>query len=378
MDLKFVLHDYENFNTSDFVVDDAFIRHHLFPTRKSQHYWDAWLVRHPLKKKEWYRAKELIEAVQLGLNDYTRTYLSEKDEEILLKRILTTNTQEITPSAQLVYVWKNPWVRSVAAASLLLTCLVIGYMYLTRRTVSAYNQHNTVLFSSAIEKTNATSAVDTVELPDHSVVLLYPQSHLSYSNDFGKINRTVNISGKAVFDVVRDPDKPFIVYANELVTKVLGTRFEVQAYDDSREVVVKVISGQVSIFKNKNLLGAPAPSTDQRAMLLMPNQQLTFSRQTEEFNKKLVEVPLLVLPPKTPPPSFDYEETEVASVFADLETAYGVDIIYNKSLLEGCQLTASLSNETYQEKLNIICKSIGATYEIIDAHIIISSNGCTF
>ena len=55
---------------------------------------------------------------------------------------------------------------------------------------------------------------------------------------------------------------------------------------------------------------------------------------------------------------------------------YGVDIQYDAQKLTNCTLTTSLNNEGLYERINVICKAIGATYEIVDTVIYIESNGC--
>ncbi|WP_247235610.1 FecR family protein [Telluribacter sp. SYSU D00476] len=370
--------DYTRFTVADFVTDDAFLQHHLHPTVSSQSFWENWLACNPNRAEEWNQAKRLIEAVQLGLDDYTRTFLSEEAEEQLLNRILSTNAQYNQRTSRSWRIKSSSLAQVIAVAACILVMISIGlrYFYGNNDRESIYTKHKTLLFDSVIETANTTSRIDSVTLPDGSTILLYPGSRISYSVKFGKVDRTVNISGRTVLDVVKNPNMPFIVYANELVTKVLGTRFEVEAYEDSRDVIVKVHSGQVSVFKNSTLTKRPASGTEQTGVVLRPNQQVKFSRQSEEFNKKLVDAPLPIFSEEAQEPSFTYEEAPVISVFEDLEKVYGVDLIYTKSQLETCQLTASLSNETFREKLTIICKSIGATYEVIDAYIIIHSTGC--
>ncbi|RRB07954.1 hypothetical protein EHT25_07755 [Larkinella rosea] len=48
-----------------------------------------------------------------------------------------------------------------------------------------------------------------------------------------------------------NPKKTFYVYANELVTQVLGTSFDIRAFDDEQQVEVKVRTGRVSVYNQK-------------------------------------------------------------------------------------------------------------------------------
>ena len=84
---------YEQFSASDFLSDDAFIGHQLAPTVQSIAYWNSWLQQHPRPQSERKLAVELVKAIQLGLDDYAQTYLSEETIRALLIRIKQTNSQ---------------------------------------------------------------------------------------------------------------------------------------------------------------------------------------------------------------------------------------------------------------------------------------------
>lgn len=366
---------YEHYGITDFVTDDAFLRHQLQPTAQSTQFWDGWLAAHPGQEADWRQAQKLLEAVQLGLSDYIRTYLSEEAESRLLGRIRATNAQVGDPDSGPSPFWRSSWVPYAAAAGLLL----VAGTFLWNRTgkttpPTRYEQQLATVNEPVLEKVNSGKGVQTVQLPDQTTVLLYPNSRLSYLKDFGKTDRTVYLSGKAVFDVVKQPQKPFLVYAEEVITRVLGTRFEVNAFAQNKDVTVRVQSGRVTVYRYKaNEQPAVGSLT---GVLLLPNQQVVFTRQTEQFRKDLVQNPVLILPRQEQPPRFVYDETPVLEVLQQLEKAYGVEIVVDKEAVENCQLTASLTDETLSDKINVICQSIGATYEIVEAQIIITSPGC--
>ena len=112
-----------------------------------------------------------------------------------------------------------------------------------------------------------------------------------------------------------------------------------------------------------------------QSLYLSPNQQVTFERQNEKFNKALVEQPAILTQP-VETPNFNFENTPIAEVFAQLKKAYGVDIIYDADTMKHCSVTAPLGNESLYVKLDIICKTIGARYEIVETKIVVSSRGC--
>jgi ferric-dicitrate binding protein FerR (iron transport regulator) len=361
---------YENFTTADFLTDDFFVNHQLLPTPESVSFWDDWLKTFPQCRDEWQQAVDVLDAIRLGLDSYARTYLSDEIIRQLLTRIKQTNA---TPTPALSPVRSLTKVYWAAAASVLLV-LGVSFWLWTSRQSSPYEQRLATIGEGFHETLNTTDRPQTVKLPDKSVVWLAPESRLSYPSNFGKQNRQVYLSGEATFEVTRDAHKPFLVHANELVTKVLGTKFLVRAFAKEEEVRVQVLAGQVSVYHVRT---TDTP-TKQTGVLLMPNQQVVFTRQTERFDKTLIDLPQLIKPmtPRKKLTTFAYNETPIPQVFQELQDAYGINIRYNKDAFARCQLTASLARETFEEKLAIVCKTVEATYEIIDGQVVISGNGC--
>lgn len=367
--------NYEKFSITDFVCDDVFLKHYLSPTDTSTDFWAQWLELHPHKSSEWQEAQKLLEAVVLGLNDYARTYLSEESQIRLLERIQHTNAQ-LENETPIVPLWRKTWVISTAAAACVLIAFGLWFLNSPKATPSVYEQQITVLQQKMIEKSNTSEKSETITLPDGSTVILSPKSRVSYPNDFGKETRSVYLSGEAQFDVTKDVSKPFYVYANEVITKVLGTRFVVNAFDADKKVKVTVQSGQVSVYFPEKTGKPIRDKQNKDGVLLLPNQEVVFERLTAQFKKSLVQNPILLEVPSQTKISFEFDETPVSEAFERLEKAYGIDIIFDKEALENCQITASLNQETLYQKLNIISQIIGGIYETVDGQIVITAKGC--
>jgi len=370
---------YPTFSATDFVIDDAFLKHQLSPTPQSKAWWNEWLLANPHKQETWDQAVQLLEAVRLGLNDYTRTYLSPETEAMLLLRIQATNrTVDEHEEETIAYSWWNrSWVQYAAAACFigLMGIGWLGYRYI-QTPVAPYQAYVSALDASRIEKVNEGKKNLYFKLPDGSSVTLFPNSKISFDGLFGKQNRSVYLSGKAFFEVVKQPHSPFFVYANELVTKVLGTSFFVQAYPNDKQVEVQVKTGKVSVFTQNDPAKAQKLSNRElEGIVLTPNQQITLNRQELRLSRTLVPEPTILVQPALLP-SFEFEEASVPQVLEQIEKAYGVHIVYDPELLATCTLTASLSEESLSQKINLICQAIGATTETIDAQIIIYSKGC--
>ncbi len=84
-----------------------------------------------------------------------------------------------------------------------------------------------------------------VDLPDGSKVFMHPGSRIVYPNHFIGDKREVKFSGQAYFVVARDVAHPFVVTTAKSQTTVLGTEFDITAYEGRPEYIT-LISGKVS------------------------------------------------------------------------------------------------------------------------------------
>jgi transmembrane sensor len=226
-----------------------------------------------------------------------------------------------------------------------------------------------------VEQTNNSNKPQIITLSDGSSVLLQPNSKLSYPKIFTGNERKVYLSGEGFFEISKNPQKPFLVYANEIITKVVGTSFRVRAYLDQPNVEVLVRTGKVKVISNE-LIG-----TSKQEIVLLPNEALRFLRKDLIFNKitNITEDKTLVSSVgNIEQLSFEFTDIPVGQIFKTIEQAYLVEIDFPKDKLKDCHLTTSLSDQPLSEKLKIICKSIGndTSFEMNGNQIVITSQGC--
>ena len=117
----------------------------------------------------------------------------------------------------------------------------------------------------------------TVTLPDGTQVTLNGNSKLTCADDFGKRDRHITFEGEGVFDVQKDAKKPFVIQVGDYSVTVLGTQFNLSAYQQDEAYTLALIEGSVKI-KYK-----------QDSVLVKPNEQVRFDRQTGIFAKESVQ-----------------------------------------------------------------------------------------
>lgn len=88
-----------------------------------------------------------------------------------------------------------------------------------------------------------------VILSDGTKVFLNAGSSLRFPTLFDAKNRRVELSGEAYFEVEKNKEKPFIVNANDIDVKVLGTHFNISAYQDDKFTATTLLEGSVDISK---------------------------------------------------------------------------------------------------------------------------------
>lgn len=353
----------------DFLADESFrqwVRH-----GHNHENWEIWTVENTQRAKLVAEARVWLLAMRV---DETPESPSETQEALQATWGKINRNEQIAESAP--NSWRfGSWYKAAAVVAL---GLLIGWLYReysTQKALLSYHQLIEQTSEGLIEQANNTHKPQLITLSDGSSVLLLPNSKLSYPKSFEGLQRKVFLTGEAFFEISKNPRRPFLVFAHEVVTQVVGTSFWVKAYAEQTDVEVIVKTGKVDVRSN-GLLGAQAPG-----LLLLPNQGVRFKRQELAFekitdltqNKQTSE-----LRSSIGQLSFDFTDVPVAQIFRTIEQAYLVEIEYPQEVLKDCYLTTSLSDQPLPEKLKIVCESLGSNtrYEMNGNHIIIISNGC--
>lgn len=112
-----------------------------------------------------------------------------------------------------------------------------------------------------------------VVLPDGSKIFMNQNSKLRYAKSLTGAERAVYLDGEAFFDVAHQEARPFVVYANNTQTQVLGTSFDIRAYA-AQPVEVSVLSGKVAVSeKTENKEGRRIVLTKGRKAIFTTGQQ---------------------------------------------------------------------------------------------------------
>jgi ferric-dicitrate binding protein FerR (iron transport regulator) len=290
----------------------------------------------------------------------------EKEGNICADNTKVLSIKKVTRRKRLYYI---------AAACIVTGLTISGFTFLFSSPENfSYDQSRRQ--NKLSENVNKTAAPQRITLEDGSYVVLQPASKIAYSQHVSKDKREVYLEGQAFFQVAKDPTRPFYVYTNDLVTKVLGTSFDVQAFPKDDSVRIIVHTGKVTVFQRKSNQ-AEQKLAKTNATIIIPNQQIQFNRHLASITKSIAGQPHVINTSITKNASqLVFTDAAASDVLLSIQKAYGIPIVFDEELLSHCSFTGTFTNESFFEKINLVCKAIEATYEQADGQVIISGHDC--
>ena len=353
----------------DFVWDDDFRQWVLNEDSSLADFWTEWLMAHPDKSDDLLTARDIVKSITAK-----ETGVSDEEVEAAIQEIMLQIDH--APDTKPAHPRYMGWYKYTGIAAALLIVISIAWFFL-----AGYNDRYGVTYSdlvkesgnALVEKVNTDAQPKQIQLADGSKITLQKNARISFAPAFNSFNtRKVYLSGKALFEVAKNPEKPFLVYTSGLITKVLGTKFIITSNEGDKGATVEVISGIVSVFSLVDKKSQDETDTKKlNSLILTRNQKASFSRNERTLIASVVEHPV-ALNEKV----FDniFSDTPLKKIFKNIEDSYGIEVIYDEKALANRTLTADMSNTTMYEKLNIICKAVNARYEITDGKIVIYTN----
>jgi transmembrane sensor len=356
--------NYTNFEVEDFLHDDFFINWVLKGTPEHNVFWEQWLLQNPGRK-------EIIEKARLIISSIVVQPLSDEltDGEInaMVKHIQQHAFDEPgdAPNIFNIKFYQTNWFR---LAALLIVCITVGLIFLKKRPSTAVQGQSVAQASPYLNIINNTTQTKLVRMSDGSLAVLKPGSGLKYLKSFQN-QREVFLTGEAFFEIHKNPQMPFLVHNHDMVVRVLGTSFTVKDSKNNQEFKVIVNTGKVLVYNQKS---TSATEKQKYTVILVPNQQVTYSLKQQQVKKETLTVPL-ILSKEIAQKELNFDNATFAVIIDKIEKAYDVHIEYDKAKLGNKILTASLSDRPLDEKVKLICKAINVSCQFTDGRIIIDN-----
>ena len=193
-----------------------------------------------------------------------------------------------------------------------------------------------------------------IRLNDGSMVYLSVNSTLRVPEVFSKQRREVELIGEGYFDIKPDVNRPFIVRTGQASVEVLGTEFNLRAYDEESDVQLAVTEGLVGMYEQgKSLDSGTRLSTGQHG--IFKNGETIHVYDVEDMGRVLGWRTGLL----------DFVEAPFEDVAIELERWYDVAFSFQDSTLRMIEITASFDlsdNEPLGNILNVLVESVGIDY----------------
>lgn len=151
-------------------------------------------------------------------------------------------------------------------------------------------------------------------LSDGTTVWLNAGSRLIYPSKFTGKRREIILSGEAFLDVYKNPDRPFIVKANDLEIRVLGTRFNVSAYPEDATIQTVLEEGAVAFHSDVS-------RWFEKDLILKPNQMAIYDKTRKDTKIHEADAGLYTSWTKG---LLSFEEAALSSILKKLERSYHV------------------------------------------------------
>lgn len=230
------------------------------------------------------------------------------------------------------------WIAAVMIPFLMLTTL---YFY---RSASSMESGSAVFSTAETEHAG-------VRLPDGTVVTLNSSSNLTYApRMFNTGERNVEFTGEAYFDVSKNKDVPFYIHSGEMTVKVLGTKFNFEAYPDRSSARLSLDEGKVEISSGKEkrtlVAGQVAVLSYNDGAITVSDGEMT-SDASAWKNREMI-----------------FRSASLDYVVEKIEQTYKVNIYMEDKIHEDDTFSGNIPTDDLVSALEIVKISYGLNYRI--------------
>ncbi|RZK44011.1 MAG: FecR family protein [Pedobacter sp.] len=388
--------------------DEGFLNYCFDRNEADVRYWNKWLDENPDLQRE----LEELKKIAILLAHETMQQEIDENYYLLQQRINTSAETENDPQQ---FSFKKLLTRLGIAASILIICSLGIYFSLLNNkkpdvTTQANNTENDVLPGDSkailtlangtkislsdiadgnvakqagisitkidgkliytIDDTNTASVVGyntistpsggqyEVRLPDGSSVWLNATSSLKYPASFKTMkNRYVELSGEAYFEIEKDKEHPFVVKTAKQEIKVLGTHFNVNAYEDESVTRTTLLEGKVEVRSSKHPIITLAPG---KQSILDDHSMNVIETDIEE-----------AVAWKNG--NFNFNSEELPSIMRKLARWYNVEVVYTGGSIQTKSFTGKISKfKNLSQVLKMLSRTKAVHFKVKERRVIVS------
>lgn len=348
------------YSIEDFVLDPEFKKWVLNPDAETKIYWEEYLKSNPSKNQDIVLARKILlnfsrstghvdeNRVRAAWSNIEKS-LDEMNSDDIEARIIPLGSHS---SLKKYPVYINPisghnqFYRIVAILAVAFM-LAFSLQYVSQPKVTL----NTEIPIEYQEHITPPGVKSNLTLWDGSKVLLNSGSSLRYVKNFESHKREVELMGEAFFEVTKDPNRPFIVRTGQVSTEVLGTSFNVKAFE-GEVLEVSLMTGLVEVNVDMEV---------PQSISLVPGEAIRFKSESQKIQKGgFDKEKVLAWTQKT----IVFEQTKMAEIKRVLENWYGVEIQFLNRPARDLEISSRFNDQSLKDVLEGLSYSARFDYKI--------------
>jgi ferric-dicitrate binding protein FerR (iron transport regulator) len=202
-----------------------------------------------------------------------------------------------------------------------------------------------------------------VILPDGTLVWLKKDAVLDYSDDLVGRKREVTLQGEGLFEIARDPSRPFVIHCGKYIATAIGTSFNIKSANDRIELTV--LTGRVRLaYENDS------------AIIVNPSQHVILKVHEVLQQKTLAPEQALKVVSANTGYDMHFEDTQMREIVKRIESKFDVTINIDDKTLLDCMISADFTDQSLPVTLTMISQALGTTYTVVGDEVTITGVGC--
>lgn len=346
---------YKNYKVEDLVQDPWFRAWVNGNDADANVFWEKWLMKNPEEGEKVTQARQIVKS--LSHLDASMP----PDRKMAVWKAISEKTTQLQTHAfpeKSNENWDNlalhQWFRTTIklVASLLIILASIYVFTAIRDSVNDIRMAKNNEERSFQKETNAVERI-RFQLPDGSLVHLNSDSKLIYEWGNEGMSREIFLLGEAYFDVKKDEDRPFKVFANGAEITALGTEFNVKIGKSDSITEVSLVEGKVEVL---NLT-----SVNKDAIHLNKGERASIVPSERTMIKSTFDIGLVTF---WKDGLLQFEDTSILTVKEVLEQWYRVKIVFENNPEADLKVTGRFDNEYLGNVLHSLSYSTRFEYTI--------------
>ena len=238
---------------------------------------------------------------------------------------------------------------------------VLVFAILVGSAIIKFTGHSEPVYLTA---TAPRGSISQILLPDSTLIYLNAGSEIKYNMGENQKRREVSLNGEAWFQVTTMKNMPFVVHTSSYDVKVLGTEFNVKAYESDSRVETTLEKGSV-------VISPPKTSNMFKMVELSPSEQFVYDKKQKSLKVRNVNTKQYSAWKDN---KLVFINMSLEELIVVLERKYGVDIEVENNAILKYHYYGTIKNETIIEILEILMKTLPINYRIVDQKIEIFDN----